>query len=62
MGAESALPWDRERPARAKKISRTRASEISEEGSLRYRALQKKDKKTAHPSPSLPHFLGNIDS
>jgi hypothetical protein len=41
---------------------RETAGEISEERSPRYRASQKKDKKTVHPSRRRRHFLGNIDS
>jgi len=54
----------RERRSRGEKNSRAcqRASEISDERSPRYRAPQKKDKKTVHPSRTLPQFLGNIDS
>jgi len=46
--------------AREKDLARERerASEISEEGSPRYRASQKKDKKTAHRSTPTAAFSG----
>jgi len=54
----------RKQPRRAQKIffARARASKISEERSPRYRASQKKDKKTARRFAKAAPFLGNSDS
>jgi hypothetical protein len=54
--------WDADGVRGKRKCASERAGKIFDERSSRYRALQKKDKKTARPSRTPRHFLGNSDS